>query len=249
MTTSLRSDNVGILQRAVRLPLRLIPPTTTTRVLSGPLRGCKWIVGASTHACWIGTFERQKQKMFADTLRHGDVVYDLGAHVGLYSLLAACRVGYAGHVYAFEPLPRNLAYLQQHLQLNGVKNCTVVDAAVSSKCGTAVFDESVHPAIGHLGQGRGHAINVRTVGLDELVACRAIRPPRVVKCDIEGGEYDALRGATSVLSRYRPIVFVATHYPYSHRGCCELLGQLGFDLFSLNGLTLDHPTEMLAVPR
>lgn len=215
----------------------------------GPLRGHKWIVGSSTHGCWIGTFERHKQEVFAATILQGDVVYDLGAHVGLYSLLAASRGGFAGHVYAFEPVPRNLAYLYRHLSLNGVTNCSVIDAAVTSTSGMATFDQSVHPAMGHLGAGGSDMINVRTVVLDELLASRTIRPPNVIKCDIEGAEYSALCGAATILSLHQPIVFLATHDPRAHERCCELLEQSDFDLYSLDGLELSQTTEIVALPR
>lgn len=174
--------------KTVRLPLRLIPAGTRATVLSGPLRATTWLVGASNHSCWLGTFERGKLELLAAALRDGDVVYDIGAHVGLYSLLAAARVGTAGHVYAFEPLPRNLEYLRRHLALNGVDTCTVLEVAVSPTAGTAAFDESVHPAMGHLradGAGDGRPIDVPTVAIDDLVASRAVRPPDVIKCDIE----------------------------------------------------------------
>ena len=189
-----RSDSLGTFQRALRLPLRLIPPAATVRILMGPLRGHKWIVGSSTHGCWIGTFERHKQEVFAATILQGDVVYDLGAHVGLYSLLAASRGGFAGHVYAFEPVPRNLAYLYRHLSLNGVTNCSVIDAAVTSTSGMATFDQSVHPAMGHLGAGGSDMINARTVVLDELLQAARFalqtsssatsRAPSIVLCAV-----------------------------------------------------------------
>lgn len=239
----------GIAVRALQLSLRLIPPATRMPILSGPSRGRWWIVGSSLHGCWLGTFEREKLALFAAALGHGDVVYDLGAHVGLYSLLAGARVGSNGHVYSFEPLPRNLRYLEQHLALNGVSNCTVLDVAVSSSNGTAAFDESVHPAMGHLGEECGHAVTVRTVALDDLLASGMIRPPSVIKCDIEGGEYAALRGATAVLTAHRPIVFLATHGASIHERCCELLDESGFDLYSLDGLPLSQTTEILALPK
>lgn len=234
---------------AVRLPLRLIPPGARTTVLSGPLRGTRWIVGASTHACWLGTYERDKLELFVASLCEGDVVYDVGAHVGVYSLVAARHVGPLGRVYAFEPLPRNLGYLNEHLALNGVKNCTVLEAAVGSEAGTATFDKSVHPAMGHLGATGGPVISVRTVVIDDLVTSGAIRPPAVIKLDIEGAEYEALRGATQTLARARPIVFVATHGPEVHRRCCELLEDAGFEVCPLGEVPLADTTEIVALPR
>jgi hypothetical protein len=61
--------------------LRIVPQTAQVRVLSGPLRGKKWIAGASTNSCWLGVYEMQKQNVFRSLIRPGDVVYDLGANV------------------------------------------------------------------------------------------------------------------------------------------------------------------------
>ena len=240
---------LGAVQRAARLPLRLIPRSTTLRILGGPLRGTRWIAGSSTHGSWIGTYEREKLALFAAAISPGDVIYDLGAHVGLYSLLGAQRVGHSGRAYAFEPLPRNIAYLRRHLSMNDVTNCTVLNVAVGSTTGTAVFDESVHPAMGHLGSGGGHVITVRTAVLDELLAERVILPPNVIKCDIEGAEHDCLLGAETILTTFRPIVFLATHGSEVHMSCCRLLAGWGYDLFSLDRLPLHDTTEVLALPR
>jgi hypothetical protein len=68
--------------------LRIVPQTAQVRVLSGPLRGRKWIAGASTNCCWLGVYDMEKQNAFRSLIRRGDVVYDLGANVGFCSLLA-----------------------------------------------------------------------------------------------------------------------------------------------------------------
>ena len=249
MGGSSRGECASFVNRALHLSLRLIPTAARVPILSGPLRGRWWIAGSSLNSCWLGTFERDKLALFAAALGRSDIVYDIGAHVGTYSLLAASRVGPDGHVFAFEPLPRNLGYLERHLALNGVENCTVMDVAVSSEAGRAAFDESIHPAMGHLGRAAGHVITVQTVVLDDLVASGAIRAPSVIKLDIEGAEYDALRGAARVLSRHRPIVFVATHGPAVHQRCCELLADSGFEVWALDGGPLSSATEIVGLPQ
>src|SRR3984957_348930 len=74
--------------RLLRLPLRVVPRERPVRILGGPLRGWRWVPAAASHGCWLGTFERAEQDVFARTIRPGDVVYDLGANVGFYPLLA-----------------------------------------------------------------------------------------------------------------------------------------------------------------
>lgn len=98
--------------RALRLPLHLIPRGLAVPILQGPLRGARWLVGAATHGCWLGSYELAKQLAFARWLAPGRVVYDLGAHAGFYTLLAARPVGPAGRVHAFEPLPELLSILR-----------------------------------------------------------------------------------------------------------------------------------------
>ncbi len=100
-------SNRTLVGRLLRLPLRLIPPQSQFRIRSGPAKGLKWIVGTSDHGTWLGTYEFEKQQRFAELLSPGDVVFDLGAHAGFYTILASKRVGSMGHVFAFEPFPRN----------------------------------------------------------------------------------------------------------------------------------------------
>src|SRR6266568_1109680 len=75
--------------RILRTFLRLVPREMVVPVLQGRLRGARWIVGSSTHGCWLGTYESPKQHAFAAALRPGDLVVDAGANAGFYTLLAA----------------------------------------------------------------------------------------------------------------------------------------------------------------
>jgi hypothetical protein len=102
-----------LLGKIVRLPLSLIPPEAEVRILRGPLRQKKWIKGAGPNAYWVGTYEVARIRSFAGATSQGAVVYDVGANVGIYSLVASLRVGVSGRVYAFEPLERNLRYLRR----------------------------------------------------------------------------------------------------------------------------------------
>ena len=79
------------------------------------LKGKKWIVGSSNHGCWLGTYEFAKQRLFSETIREGSIVYDIGAHLGFYALLASVLVGPKGRVVAFEPLTKNICFLEKHL--------------------------------------------------------------------------------------------------------------------------------------
>ena len=128
-----------MLARILRLPLSLIPCEAGVRILRGPLRGMRWVKGAGPNTYWFGTYEVSHVRAFANKLAPGAVVYDVGANVGIYSLLASLRAGPSGRVYAFEPLERNLRYLRRHISLNNVQNCTVLAEAVCNEEGTRSF--------------------------------------------------------------------------------------------------------------
>jgi hypothetical protein len=128
-------DSRSRLGRLLRLPLRLVPPTAAVRVLSGPLRGMRWIAGSAPAGAWVGTLERAKLKQFVRRLRRGMTVWDVGANVGLYTLPSARAVGPTGRVYAFEPMPRNLDLLRRHVAMNRLPNVEICEAAVADTGG------------------------------------------------------------------------------------------------------------------
>lgn len=239
----------SVIGAALRLPLRLIPPATVVRILQGPLRGKKWVVGSHSHGCWLGSYEYDKQQLFRHHVRPGDVVYDLGANVGFYSLLASVLTGPSGSVFSFEPAPGNLEYLRRHLELNRVNNCVVFDCAVSRSAGSAYFEVRNARAESRLAaSSNASTCEVKVVSLDELVSAHTIAPPNLIKCDIEGGEYDALLGASGIIKQHRPIIFLATHSPEVHERCCSLLLSHGYNLQSLNDRPLEQTDEVMAIP-
>lgn len=236
----------SVLGKILRSPLKLIPTNTRMPIIQGPLRGKQWIAGSSNHGCWLGSYENEMQTRFSAAIRPGYTVYDLGAHVGFYSLLASVLAGPEGKVFSFEPVPQNLNYLRRHLELNHVANCFVWEAAVGSSEGTTSFDSGATLAHGHLAAESNGALTVRTVTLDGLVASGKLPPPDLIKCDIEGGEYEALSGASGILEKYGPAIFLSTHGVEVNRRCCKLLEDLHYRLTSLTELPLAQTHELMA---
>lgn len=244
-----RIPSTSLLGKVLRVPLRLIPRGAEVRIVQGPLRGMRWIVGSGNHGYWLGTYELDKQKLFYSSLKEGDVAYDLGANVGYYSLLASRAVGTTGRVVCFEPSLRNIGYIRRHLQVNSISNCDVIEAAVSSSDGIAFFDQGPDSFQGHLAKECESTASVKTVRLDSLVSSGQLQPPTVVKFDIEGEEYEALLGARSTLERFSPIIFLATHGPDVHKRCCDFLSNLGYELSALDGMVVTQSSELLAKRR
>ena len=217
----------------LRWPLHIVPKAAVFPIMSGPARGFKWVVGASIHGCWLGTYEKNKQKRFNAAIRPDDVVYDLGAQAGFYSLLASRLVGRQGAVYAFEPLPRNVRFLQKHIELYGVTNINVFELAIGGTDGTARFADGPNPLQGSLSESGARA--VRVAQLDTLFSEGRLRPPNVLKIDIEGGGLAACLGAKRLLETYKPNVFLAIDAQSDYE-CCDFLKTLGYriDEFDVN---------------
>lgn len=130
-----------------------------------------------------------------------DVVYDIGANVGIYTCFLARELS-AENVIAFEPHPSNVAALEKNLRLNG-ERARVLDKALSDLSGTAEFAvKSQNP-----GEGE-HSLSVHeeddTIEVDletgdNLIDSGEIPQPTVLKVDIEGAELRALHGLESAL--------------------------------------------------
>lgn len=230
---------------AIRLPLALIPKRAVLRVLSGPLRGMRWIAGAATHGCWIGTYEREAQRVFAERIAPGDVVYDIGANAGFFTLLASKLAGPSGAVYVFEPLPRNLEILKKHVHLNRVENVHVIPLALSDRVGRSHFSIAANAAMGGLSAHDG--IEVEMTTLDALRG--TIPPPAFIKMDIEGGEHDALSGGRSLLREIAPSILLSMHGYVQQQRCTELLREEGYALEVITAAEAEGNFVVLAVKR
>lgn len=217
-----------LLGKILRLPLALIPREAEVRVLRGPLRGKKWIVGAANHACWAGTYEVDRLAAFGEVIGPGATVYDIGANVGIYTLLASTKAGLSGKVYAFEPVERNLQYLRRHVALNQLQNCLILKTVVSNQDGTRRFSATSDDfSMGHLSQNGER--EVPSVSLDSCIyGQRALRPPDIIKIDVEGAESEVLQGASRTLAEFHPALFVEVHGPQQHSDCSAFLAANGY---------------------
>ncbi len=212
----------------VRMPLYLMPAQSVVRIRTGELQGWRWIAGSSTNGCWLGTYERHMQRLFREHIRPGAIVYDIGANAGFFTLLASKLAGDSGRVYAFEPLPRNLEFLERHIRLNEVANVDVDALAIAATSGEAHFRIAQHASMGGLAEEGD--LRVVTASLDELIANRRAARPDFIKMDIEGAESDALRGATELLAGGALTIALSTHGWHQHETCWAILGNAEFKL-------------------
>jgi FkbM family methyltransferase len=222
----------------------LLQPFMMT-IRSGPLKGKRWCAAAGIRFI-RGTYEEYKTNAYLRYLHGGDVVYDVGAHVGYYTALAATITGEGGKVYAFEPRPANFSYLKRHVRVNGLANVTPIEASVGSREGTARFDNETGTGTGHVdANGR---LTVKMVCLDELHARGEIPLPDFLKIDVEGGETDVLKGAVAVIEQGRPVILVATHGDDQHAFVEAFLTERSYVYHVLDQGGAKGDIEILALP-
>jgi FkbM family methyltransferase len=215
-----------------------VPKSAVVPIIQGPARGIRWLVGSGMPNFWLGTYEREKYEAFSRELRPGMVVYDVGANVGIYTVLACRSVGGSGGVFSFEPATMNLFYLSSNIRLNKFCNCEVVPKAVGNSDGSVQF-ELAGSCLGKISEDG--LLRVPSTTLDSF--CRTGKPmPQLLKIDVEGGEYDVLSGGARVLLNAKPTIFLATHGEKVHADCCRLLEELGYTLQYL------APDELIARP-
>jgi len=202
-------DSRTRLGRMARWPLRLLPGDLVVPVLRGPLRGARWVVGAATHGCWLGTYEGAVHSAFVGEARRARVVYDVGANVGFYTLMAARHIPEGGRVIAFEPVNRNVSFLMRHLRLNELSNVEVRCVALADVSGRTSFMTGSSALEGRLDSEGASMVEVTT--LDELTASAQVPDPDFVKIDVEGAELRVLNGGQATITRARPAILLATH--------------------------------------
>lgn len=160
---------------------------------------------------------------FAERIRPGMVVFDVGAHVGFFSLAAGLRVGDEGRVVAFECSPDTAALLRRHIAYNRVGHrVSVVEKAVSDSEGRLQFFayrasmaasmaranvESLNPE--HLEEPL-RELTVKSVTIDAFCGQHGLRPS-IIKIDVEGAELRVLQGCQRTLREVRPEVFCEIH--------------------------------------
>jgi FkbM family methyltransferase len=205
-------------------------------ILRGPLRGFRWLV-ATRSSFLFGTYEPTQTQLFQELVKPGDVVYDVGAHFGYYTLLSSKLVGDGGRVIAFEPSPANLARLYRHIYLNDRKNVQVLELAVSDHEGIAHFETRTGSGVGHLADDG--PLEVKLTRLDSLTQFPL---PQVMKIDVEGAEVGVLNGAKTLFARCKPLIFLSLHGDDLKTSCMSLLSGYGYTFRQI------EPMEIVALP-
>lgn len=190
----------------------------------------------------LGVYEPYQMDLFRLYVKAGDVVADVGANIGLYTLIAAKRVGENGKVFSFEPERENFSILSENISLNGLHNVTAFARAVSDRNGDARFFISEDNKGNHsliAGAGLEDRQTVRTVKFDDALREQHVEKIDVLKIDIQGAEPLAFSGMDETLKKcrvifteYEPAILRSSgHNPIE---MLQLLQSYGYALFCID---------------
>ena len=174
-------------------------------------------------------------KLVEQFVRNGDVVLDIGANIGFFTLVYARAVGEKGHVFAFEPEPRNASLLRKNIAVNGYRNITVLERAVGEKSravklflsnynmgdhriydpyertkswekSSAVYDRLQHK------YDRRISVDIPLVSIDGFFK-GTTRRIDFVKIDVQGAEGGVLKGMLATLRKNKSVKIVTEFWP------------------------------------
>lgn len=148
----------------------------------------------------LGKYEPETTRLIKQIVKRGDIVIDIGAHIGYFTRLASRQVGSSGRVYAFEPDTENRTLLMQNTKR--YRNVLVHAAAITEKEGRAPFYHVEGSTGCHSTIAQEHAerLEVPSITLDAFMQETGTGHADVIKMDIEGGELNALRGMERTLA-------------------------------------------------
>lgn len=205
---------------------------------------------------YLGTFEPHCLPFLRGCSRKGGVILDVGANIGFYTIESSLAVGSKGRVISIEAAPRHLEALRSNIELNGMENVTVIPLAVGDAPGSATLslprgDNLGMFTLGEVGSDEAYSVEVDTI--DSLLEKQDITSLDLVKMDIEGSEFRALRGARATFERFRPSLLIELNDPAlrrcgtSSQAVRELLDGMGYEGWRIGRTSIERLDSVRAL--
>jgi FkbM family methyltransferase len=193
---------------------------------------------------FTGVYEKNTNNILTEYIKEGDLVIEAGANSGTETLLISRLVGNDGKVFAFEPVPHIFDKLSLNLKLNKISNVESHNIALGNNNDKIPFQIN---SINHPNQGMGTKLNidfkngdtiyVKQRTLDSFWESNCFNENiAFLKMDIQGGEFDLLKGAAKVLTNNRPKIFLEASKSWSNlEFIYDLLIKYDYSIFLVNG--------------
>lgn len=202
------------------------------------------------------SYEPLETELVKREIKRGNVVLDLGANIGYYTLIFAKLVGEEGKVFAFEPDPTNFALLEKNVEMNGYKNVMLIQKAVSNKAGKLKLylseDSMGDHTIFNLYEGCKF-IEIEAIRLDDYFKNYDGKID-FIKIDTEGAEEQAIQSMFNLLKKNKTVKILTEFFPIGLKGSdidpaeyLKTLLKLGFKLYHIN--ELEKRIEPASIPK
>lgn len=176
--------------------------------------------GVEKNIYQFGIYEIGTLHIVRACLRRGDCFLDVGSNVGLMTVTAAFSVGATGKVYAFEPEPRVRNLIYKNIELNQLKNVTVLDFALGTVNETKKLYLQDEISLGSAtllkpaDEREGFEVKVRK--LADFISAQDLPSIRMIKIDAEGWEFQVLQGARQLLGSPEAPILCVEYSKFSH---------------------------------
>jgi FkbM family methyltransferase len=163
--------------------------------------------------------------------KKGDLVVDIGAAFGFYTMLSSKRVGLKGKVVAIEAQPDSFEMLNQNIKLNRLANVITLSYAAYSKKSRLKLYSGYSIMQERAGKDLQKYIEINAETLDYLLQLQSINEVNWIKIDVEGAEYEVLKGARNILSNSNDIrILIEIHGQENYKLVIEFLVSYGFEI-------------------
>ena len=198
---------------------------------------------SASAAIYCGLYDYHEMNFLLRYLREEDSFLDIGANIGIYTLLAASKIK-SGSIYSFEALPINYLRLEENIKLNNLTQVKPLSIAIADSVGSVTISnntksDSTAFITTNTQDTTAESLQIPSSTLDNLLQNENLNHLTLAKMDIEGAEILALKGATSLLQQQRPHVWIlellnGVNHGYRKQDIVKLLQDYGYGLYHYN---------------
>ena len=197
---------------------------------------------ATSAVYYCGLYDYNEMNFLLRYLRAEDSVLDIGANIGVYTLLAASIIK-TGTIHSFEVLPKNYQRLIKNIQLNQFKQIKTYNIAISDQAGEINLNLQEGDSMPFITEHPSdQTINVPANTLDNLLDTQQLNNLTLAKIDIEGAELLAFKGAVSLFSQQLPAVWImeinntVNRFNHQKQDIVNFLNYYGYNFYSYNAV-------------
>jgi FkbM family methyltransferase len=186
-------------------------------------------------------YEQEDSEMLFNLVKNNDVIFDIGANIGWYSIHLAKKINSA-KIYSFEPIPETFTKLKKNIEINNISNINLVNTPLSNEVQKLTFYYSPSATGASSSVNISEEIDIKklectTDTIDLFVKNNNINKIDFIKCDVEGSELFVYQGGIESIKKYSPIIFTemlrkwAAKFNYHPNDIINLFSEIGYNCY------------------